>query len=223
MIMKKITALLLCVGIIHATKAQQYSIDDLNQTVFLYPAFYKGKVLFKNKSEQQAIFNYNTLFQQMIYVQNGVMLALDQIANIDTVYVDTLKYVPVDTIFYEVRMAKSAVPLFIKYESDVAKPGPATPFGGNSQTGAVQNVSSYRFNAATPYQLKVPEAYTVRKWTEYYIMSDGELVHVNGMKQLQQIYPDNEKQLSKFVHSNHTSFNKTSDMEQLVSFIATLK
>ena len=221
--MRKLVVLIGCIFILGTSHAQTYSIDDLNQTVFLYPDFYKGKVLFKNGSVQHAIFNYNTLFQQMIYVQNGVMLALDDVVAIDTVYVDSLRFIPVDSSFYEVKLAQSPVPLFIKYNVDVTRPAPATPFGGTSQTGAVQNISSYRFGVATPYQLKVADNYTVRKFAEYYIRSGGRFIQIKGIKQIKQLYPASEKQIHKFIKNHHIRFDKTGDMEKLLSFIGTVK
>ncbi len=215
--------LLICCCFTTAATAQQYSIDDLNRTVFLYPDFYKGKVLFKDKSVQEAIFNYNTLFQQMIFVQNGVMMAMDKESTIDTVYVDTLLFVPVDTFFYEVKQPYSPLPLFINYKAEVIRPGPAMPFGGTSETGAVQNVSSYRTSVATPYQSKVPDTYEVRKFAEYYIKSGAGFVQLKSFKQLKQLYRANEDEISDFIKENHISFNKTADMEKLVLFLGAIR
>ena len=220
--MRKLLVLIGCIFILGASHAQTYSIDDLNQTVFLYPDFYKGKVLFKNGTIQHATFNYNTLFQQMIYVQNGVMLALDNVITIDTVYIESSKYVPVDSLFYEVKLAHSPLPLFIKYNVDVTRTAPATPFGGTSQTGAVQNISSYRFGVATPYQLKVADNYTVRKFAEYYIKPAGKFMPIKGMKQLKHLYPESEQWIRRFIKDNKIGFNKTSDMEKLLTFIGTI-
>ncbi|MDO9376138.1 MAG: hypothetical protein V4725_03240 [Bacteroidota bacterium] len=220
--MRKLLVVTSCIFFVFTTNAQSYLVDDLNQTVFLYPDFKKGKVLLKNKSEQQAIFNYNMLFQQMIYVQNSVMMALDEIDKIDTVFVDTVKFVPVDTSFYEVRLSNTNLPLFIKYQVDITPAAPATPYGGRSQTGAVQNITSYRFGVATPYQLKVSDAYNVRRFAEYYIKRADNFVHLKNAKHLKYLYPNQEKAIGMFIKQHHPSFNNTGDMERLVSFMSNL-
>jgi hypothetical protein len=220
--MRKLFFLTACIFGTILINAQQYSIEDLNQSVFLYPEFYNGKILFKDKSERKAALNYNTLFQQMIYVRDGGMLALDNIVTIDTVYINTVKFVQVDTFFCEVRLVGSPLSLFIKYEVEIADAAPATPYGGSSRTGAVQSISSYRWSPATPYQLKVPENYNVRKFISCYIRSNNQLLQIKDAKQIKQLYPANEKQLSLFIREHHIAFDKTTDMEKPVSFIGTL-
>jgi hypothetical protein len=204
-------------------RAQQYTIDDITQSVFLYPDFLPGKLLYKDKSEKKISINYNTLFQQMIFVKDTGLLALDNIPAIDTVFIDTLKFVPVDTIFYEVRLQGSALPLFIKYETELTKAAPPTPYGGTSQTGAIDNLRTYRYSVATPYQLKVPDNYNLKKIATYYIKPGNRLIRLKNSKQVRELYPANEKPISRFIKENHIEFGKTYDMEKLVLFIGTLQ
>lgn len=96
----------------------------------------------------------------MIFQQNGTMAALANTATIDTVYISSRKFVPVDTLFYEVRLEAASLPLYIHPTCDVSQAAPSTAYGGSSPTGAVQRISSFRFGVATPYQLYVPHNYT---------------------------------------------------------------
>lgn len=203
--------------------AQSYSIDDINKTVFLYTEFYPGKVLFKDKTTQPAAFNYNTLFQQMIYVQNGLLLALDKTATIDTLYVNNRKFVPADTVFYEVRLEDTGFPLYTSYTCEIFKVPPASPYGGTSQTGAVDNLASYRLGVATPYQLRIPENYTVEKRSSFFTRINGQFLPVKNTKQVTALFPANEGQLKNFIKGNHISFNKEADMEKLFLFFGSLK
>src|SRR3978361_840775 len=91
--------------------AQSGTVEQVNKRVFIYPQFLQGTVHFISGTSQAAMLNYNALFQQMIFVQNGLMLTLDNINTIDTVYIDSNKFVPVDTIFYEIKLAGTFFPL----------------------------------------------------------------------------------------------------------------
>lgn len=203
-------------------RTQSGPADAINKTVFLSPEFTNGNVLFLNGTNQQVMLNYNTLFEQMIFQQNGLVMALDDINTVDTVYINSLKFVPTDTFFYEVRMEQTPIPLYIRHSSNVTTDGAATPFGGTTQTGAVQNLSSYRFGMVTPYQLKVADNYTVNKSAAYFIKVNHQYMQLKSAKQIRQLYTGDEKKISTFIKDNHIIFNKTHDVEKLVLFISTI-
>lgn len=62
--------------------------------------------------------NYNSITQEMIFLQNGAYLALGQLENIDTVYIAVRKFTPVKDVFYEVA-TETPVPLLINHKCKV--------------------------------------------------------------------------------------------------------
>jgi hypothetical protein len=198
--------------------AQPLDAEAVNRSVFLFDGFIPGEAHFKDGTKQKASFNYNTLFQQMIFQQNGNMGALANTAAIDTVYISSRKFVPVDTVFYEVRLEAARLPLYVHHICDVSQAAPSTPYGGNSQTGAVQRISSYRFGVATPYQLSVPDNYTVTLKDEFLVRPAGQFIHVKNLKQFSALFPGKEKALKAFINQNSTSFSKQADIEKLLVF-----
>ncbi|MCW3092485.1 MAG: hypothetical protein JWP81_3554 [Ferruginibacter sp.] len=219
--MKEIICCFLFFFIMLTGKTQTGTAEAVNQTVFLLPEFAHGKVLFLNGTSQQVMLNYNTLFEQMIFEQNGLMMALDQINTIDTVFIDSMKFIPVDTSFYEVRLEQTRFSLYTRHSSIVTKDGTAAPFGGTTQTGAVQNLSSYRLGVATPYQLKPADNYTVNKQVTFFIKINEQLTLVKSPKQLGQLSPGNEKKIIRFIENNDIVLNKRQDLEKLLLFIET--
>ena len=198
--------------------AQTLDADAVNRSVFLFDGFIPGEAHFKDGTKQRVAFNYNTLFQQMIFQQNGTMAALVNISAIDTVYINSRKFVSVDSMFYEVRLEAASMPLYIRHVCDISTAPPSTPYGGNSQTGAVQRISSYRFGVATPYQLNVPDNYTVVLKNEFLVQQSGQFVHIKNFKQFSSLFPGKEKQIKAFVKENDISFSKQTDIEKLLVF-----
>ena len=206
-----------------AVAAQSPAEASVNNIVFLLPAFVNGKVLFSNGSQQEVLLNYNTLFSQMIFEKDSLKLAIDQSDNVDTVYIGSRKFVPVDTFFFEVRLEQTKFPLYINHTCTVSKSGAATPFGGNSQTGAVQNLSSYRLGVSTPYQLKVADSYTVNHLSDFYIKTAAGFIQLKKSKQVKALFPFKEKQVSDFIKKQHTNFSNQKDVEQLLIYISQLQ
>lgn len=219
--MKEIIGCFIFLFISLTGRSQTGSVDAVNKTVFLLPEFANGKVLFSNGTNQRVLLNYNLLFEQMIFQQNGLVMALDHIKTVDTVYIDSLIFIPVDTFFYEVRLEQTAIPLYIRHSCNVTKDGGATPFGGTTQTGAVQNLTSYRLGVATPYQLRVADNYTVNKSAGFFIKVKEQFTPVKSAKQVGELYPGNEKKISIFIKDNHIIFNNKLDVERLLLFIGT--
>lgn len=202
--------------------SQTESEDAVNKTVFLLPEFMNGKVVFKNKATQLVPLNYNTLFSQMIFEQNGVKMAIDNIETVDTIYIDSMKFVAVDTIFYQVKLEENKFPLYIRHTCTVSKVGAATPFGGTTQTGAVQNLTSYRFGVSTPYQLKVADEYTVNHRAEFWAKRNSTLIQIKNAKDILSLVPGKQAQVKTFMKENHTNVIKQYDIEQLLFFCSQL-
>ena len=216
-----ICCFLFLIGALYA-RAQQETAETVNRSVFLLPEFVNGKVLFLNGGTQAVKLNYNLLFEQMIFQQNGTLLALDQVNTVDTVYLDSMKFVPVDTFFYEVEREETVLPLYMRHHCVVTNDGAATPFGGTSRTGAVQQLSNYRLGVATPYQLAVPDNYMVNNSVTYCMMINHQITAIKSAKQVALLYPGNEKKIRGFIKENRVDFNKKPAIEQLLWFLATL-
>ena len=87
--------------------------------------------------------NYNLITKEMIFEQGGKYLAIAQPENIDTVFINQRKFVPVDNAFYEY-LAGSAYPLFAEYTCKVKEPGAQTGFGKSNTTASVSMQSLIR-------------------------------------------------------------------------------
>ena len=78
----------------------QNSVEP-TESHYVFPKFLKGTVKLKNGHRESKVMNYNMITEEMVYDKDGVMMAIDRLGTIDTVYFETRKFVPVEKVFYE--------------------------------------------------------------------------------------------------------------------------
>ncbi|MCS2955999.1 T9SS type A sorting domain-containing protein [Bacteroides salyersiae] len=97
---------LLKIRIIQIAPLLFWGVNVVGQSIdnhFLFNQFRDATILYKNKKENRTALNYNKATEEMIYISpEGKNMALYPIDQIDTVYFDKRKFVPVDNRFYEV-------------------------------------------------------------------------------------------------------------------------
>ena len=70
----------------------------------------------KDGRQLTATINYNMVDEEMIFDQKGVYMALDRPLEIDTIYLQNRKFVPVEKAFYEVLNQRTGY-MFIQHKS----------------------------------------------------------------------------------------------------------
>ena len=91
---------LLKIRIIQIAPLLFWGVNVVGQSIdnhFLFNQFRDATILYKNKKENRTALNYNKATEEMIYISpEGKNMALYPIDQIDTVYFDKRKFVPVD-------------------------------------------------------------------------------------------------------------------------------
>ena len=183
---------------------------------YVFPAFVKGRVLQKGGGIQAATLNYNSMTQEMVFEQNGGYLALGQPENIDTVFIETRKFIPSGAVFYEVVPA-GAMPLYINHKCKVTPPGNDVGYGSTSQTSSPGNISKIASNSVS-YSLKLPDDYKITPETELLLKKDNEYRKITNAKQLSKLFPAREDAIQEFVKKNKTNFKNQDDVVKLIIF-----
>ncbi len=205
-----LVAALLCLQL-HA----QFAINGIEVSHYVFPEFVKGTVLKKSGEKLAALLNYNSLTEEIIFDQNGTKLALTQLQDIDTVFLQERKFIPVAKVFYEV--TPTTVPLFIEHKSEIIPPGNPTPFG-NSQASAISNLSNFRTQGGA-YQLKLPDEFQIASKTIYYLRKEGNYYIVKNSKNVEDLYPEKKEAIKLFVKQNKLDFKHYQDLAKLLSIL----
>lgn len=185
---------------------------------FVFDRFRDATILYKNKKETRTKLNYNKAMEEMIYVSDdGKNMALYPINQIDTIYFDGRKFVPVEKRFYEVLLNDKQYVLYASYRCRMSVRAQNIGYGSSSTT-SVENISSLNAEGEV-YQFKLPENYKSDPYVVYYIVKDGvELDKFSKVKELTRIFSDHKKEISSFI-KQHKIKNNPEDIVQTLQFI----
>lgn len=188
---------------------------------FVFDRFRDATILYKNKKETRTKLNYNKAMEEMIYVSDdGKNMALYPINQIDTIYFDGRKFVPVEKRFYEVLLNDKQYVLYASYRCRMSVRAQNIGYGSSSTT-SVENISSLNAEGEV-YQFKLPENYKSDPYVVYYIVKDGvELDKFSKVKELTRIFSDHKKEISSFI-KQHKIKNNPEDIVQTLQFISEL-
>ncbi len=213
---------LLKIRIIQIAPLLFWGVNVVGQSIdnhFLFNQFRDATILYKNKKENRTALNYNKATEEMIYISpEGKNMALYPIDQIDTVYFDKRKFVPVDNRFYEV-LSRNKYTLYASYRCRMSIQAQNIGYGTSSTT-AGDNISSLNTSGEI-YQLKLPENYKAEPYVLYYIEVDNQLKKFTKAKELVKLFPDLKKEIALFIKKNRIK-NNTESIVKIVDFISGL-
>lgn len=212
--MKKLSLIFLC--LLPTLIIAQSAIETVPPH-YLFPAFGKAVVKMKLGGYQYADMNYNTVTEEMIFTQNNINLALDKPETIDSIYLNKRIFVPVNKKFYELAY-NGNISLFIQHRKTLIDGGKPAAYGGTTQTSAVTPISSLS-SGGNIYKLKLPDDYTTKDATLYWLNIKGKFRNFINEKQLSKILPDKKVQIRNFVEEQKTDFKKADDVIMLIKFL----
>jgi len=214
--MKRIFYLLILSLLVSGANSQE---QKLGITHYLFPEFTKGVVLMKTGVKNETLLNFNSLTEEMIFENRGIKLALGQLEQIDTVYINGHKFFPLNGKFVEL-ILHSKYDLYAEHKCKVKDPGKPAGYGGSSQTSATTTYSTF-FSGNQVYDMKLPESVETNPYTFYWLKKDGELIKVVSMRQLYKVFEDKSGLFKKFTKEQHVSFDDQQSIIDLIRFLGT--
>ena len=114
---------------------------------YVFNEFNPGTVKMKSGETYNQVLNYNILTGEMIFENEGKYLAIASPENVDTVYINDRKFIPLNNKFYEV-LVNSQYLYLLEFTFTITEPGTSIGYGGTSTTTAstsFQIFSKYRW------------------------------------------------------------------------------
>jgi hypothetical protein len=181
---------------------------------YLFSEFTKGIVLMKSGVKNEAMLNYNSLTEEMIFENRGIKLAVGQLELIDTVYIKGRKFFLLNNKFVEL-IYHSKLDLYAEHKCDVSDPGKPAGYGGTSQTSAISTYSTF-FSGSQAYEMKLPESYETKAYTYYWLKKEGELNKFISIRQLIKLFGKKENLVKNYTKKHSVKYD---DQESIVGFI----
>lgn len=192
-------------------------VKILELSHYLFPEFAKGVVVMKTGIKNEALMNYNSLTEEMIFDNKGTKLAMSQLEQVDTVLIHGRKFVLVNEKFVEI-MYQSKYTLYAQHKCSVKDPGKPSAYGGTSQTSATTSYSSY-FSGGQVYELKLPDGFETRPFIDYWLEKDGKANKFLSIRQLPKLFGEKENMAKAYLKNNQVKYEDQESIVELIKFI----
>lgn len=212
--LKKVVFLFFCLFSFSGVFAQ---IRVVEVSHYLFPEFEKGVVLMKTGVREEAMLNYNSITEEMIFINNGIKLAMSQLELIDTVFIAGRKFIPFDGKFLE-QLFRSRLGLFVQHKCSIKEPGKPAGYGGTSQTSATTTYSSYLSNGQL-YDMKLPEGTETKPYVEYWLRQNGTMTRFLNLRQLQKLFADKSILFKDYLKKHEVKYNDEKSIVGLVKYM----
>jgi hypothetical protein len=212
---KYLSESILMVALILATCAYEIPTNAQNNSEsvsrhYVLPEFVNGSVLFKSGKTEEALLNYNTVTEEMIFEKGGKRLAMTNLESIDTVYLGSRKFIPHEKIFYEV-LIKDNISLYKKHKCNLLQSGSPSGYGGTSETSATNSISIL-VGSGSMYKLELPKEYHVKDASQFRISKDNLEFIIANQKQFLKIFPQISNELEQYIKQNKLDIRKQADL-----------
>ena len=187
---------------------------------YLFPEFTQGVILMKAGTRNNAMLNYNSLTEEMIFENNGQKKAIgiNEILLVDTVFIKDRKFVALNGKFIEL-VYHSKWDLYVEHKCKVEEQGKPAGYGGTSQTGAATSVSSLYTQGRVVYDLKLPDDYKTKPYSIYWLKKNGELYMFMNMRELKKLYEDKKELFKKYLKINRVKYQDQEGIIQLIGYM----
>ena len=181
---------------------------------YVFDQFNPGTVKLKSGKSYKQNLNYNTITNEMVFVDNGKFVAIASPESVDTIYISDRKFIPLNNKFYEV-LVTGPMPLLAELTATVSEEGTSIGYGSTTTTSATSSYQSLIRDGGA-YGLKLPDGFKVTPKQEFYILKDDKLERVGNERQLAKIFPDKKDAIKDLVKKTNTNFSKSEDVAALV-------
>jgi hypothetical protein len=206
---------LLIFSLFVVTGQAQVKVTEVSH--YLFPEFTKGIVLMKTGVKNEALLNYNSLTEEMIFDDRGKKLAMTQLDQIDTVYIDNHKFFIMNNKFIEL-VYNSKYALYAEHKCSLRDPGKPAAYGGTSQTSAATSYSSY-LSGGQVYELKLPEGVETKPFIDYWIKKDGKATKFLSIRQLMKLFGDKEDLIKAYVKKYDLKYDDQKGLIDLIRYL----
>lgn len=193
-----------------------YAQKGIEVSHYLFPEFTAGRVIMKDGTVNSAMLNYNAITEEVVFQQNGQVLALADpaLSQTDTVIIGDRKFIRFEKEFAEV-LLNDKVKLLALFRCKVIPPANPAPFGGTSQISSVDKYSRL-MGTNMFYDLELPEDYEIEMSNMYRIDNGSGWKKINSMRHLRKFYNHKKSQFDKYILEHNLKLEDFKGISQLV-------
>jgi len=212
--------LISCILISSLTFISSYAqSNDVELSHYLFPEFTKGVTLMKNGLKNDALLNYNTLTEEMIFENKGQKMAISlaEVGLVDTIFIKDRKFIGLNGKFIEL-VYHSKWDFYIEHKCKVSEEGKPSGYGTTSKTTSISSISSIT-SGGMSYELKLPDEFQIKPYFYYWLKKNGEFYVFENIRDLKKYYKDQEDLYKAYVKKHHVKYETQESIIQLVEYL----
>jgi len=185
----------------------------------IFNDFTEGTVYLNDRSQVRALLNYDAYDEQMIFNNNGEIMALANPELIDRVEIENRSFYWLEKDIFLERIDSASVVIYKRHRRQMQSKGKETSFGGVSQTQAVTTVD--RLNRGSDYasaSLKQKEAFGFKNDDLFYLYSEGKFNSLTTPKHFTKFFGTNKKNLTTYMQTHAIDLQNAGDLIRLIQY-----
>ncbi|MFA5463835.1 MAG: hypothetical protein WC265_07145 [Dysgonamonadaceae bacterium] len=194
--------------------------ETVNLSHYLFPDFQPGVVLMKNGVRNNVKLNYNAASEEMVFDENGKILAIDEavLPQVDTVFIADEKFIRMNNKFVKIIINEPEIDLFVEHKCRLIPPGKPVAYGGTSQTSSITSYSSIMSDGRV-YNLKLPDDYKIIPYNVFWLNRNGKLQSFSNLGQLKKIYRDKKKLIGDYLKENEVKLSNEKSVSDAINYL----
>ncbi|MFN8256145.1 MAG: hypothetical protein U0W24_10680 [Bacteroidales bacterium] len=188
--------------------------EDNNSGHYVFKEFTKGKVLMTSGITEEYQLNLNAITEKIIFQRGGQNLEIARPDLVDTVFIETRKFVPEKQVFYEF-ITNQPVEFFVEHKCNVIPKGKPAGYGTYTETGAATAIHTLTGRGQIN-SLRLPSEYNISPFKLLWVKKEGEMHGANSVNQLVKAFPDKKDAIKSWSKTHKTNFKKPEEVQLLL-------
>jgi hypothetical protein len=174
----------------------------------------------KNGVRNNVKLNYNAASEEMVFDENGKILAIDEavLPQVDTVFIADEKFIRMNNKFVKIIINEPEIDLFVEHKCRLIPPGKPAAYGGTSQTSSITSYSSIMSDGRV-YNLKLPDDYKIIPYNVFWLNRNGKLQSFSNLGQLKKIYRDKKKLIGDYLKENEVKLSNEKSVSDAINYL----
>lgn len=199
--------------------------QEKRSAAYLFPAFVKGVVYFRNGTKQDALLNYHCRDGQMQFLnpQSDTLLFTGKYL-INYVEIGERRFVLTETHSdMEVIGAAGRTQLAARTQPEVV--GNSLSYSGqhfSASEGSAAHVQMISNNGGHVQWENNASGHRWRVKTTYFLIDQNRVVHPASRRAFLHVYGRNRRQLTRYLRENRIDFARAEDLQRLIEFCNSL-
>lgn len=196
----------------------------LYKSVYLYPSFLTGYVVFRDQAPIEAKLNYNRLFGQMLFLTpkgDTLAMARAEETTLVTVGIDTFYFYD-KTFVQKLSHNTNAPNLFVRQSLKYIGAEKKGAYGTYSPVTAVNSNSTFSADNQITQYLAIDENRLYKTNTEYFLSDAFNNLFPCSKSRFYSIFSRQEKALKAYADANNIDFRKKEDMLKILQYAVSL-